>query len=65
MSNVETMSHVDLLDTYGPHREDWLDQRMGSAEEYDALRAEILRRMDSARTSSRGEIAPDKSGYQR
>lgn len=57
MSSIETMSHVDLLDAY--------DESIPGGEQEPLIRAEVLRRMDSARTSSRDEIEPDKGGYQR
>lgn len=62
MSSIETMSHVELLELLGPCP-DCGDGISGA--EYERARAEVLRRMDSARTSSRDEIEPDKDGYQR
>lgn len=60
MSSIETMSHVELLDAYDQM---WDAEHFGT--QHKAVRAEILTRMDSARTSSRDEIEPDKDGYQR
>lgn len=62
MSSIETMLHVELLDELGPCP-DCSDGISGA--EYERVRVEVLRRMDSARTSSRDEIEPDKGGYQR
>lgn len=52
MSEIEEMSHVELLDAY-------VDAADGATEwAPEALREEILRRMDSACTSRREEIRP-------
>ena len=57
MPDVETLSHVDLLDAY-----DALGDLRRVHPEY---RAEILRRMDSACTSQRDEIEPHPDEYRR
>ena len=60
MSDIEALSHVDLVQKF--EAEAWY-----TAPEVvlAPLRAEILRRMDSAATSQRDEIAPDPDGYRR
>lgn len=57
--DIETMSHVDLLNAYDNAR------RGATGPVPQAFREEILRRMDSACTSRREEIAPHPSEYQR
>lgn len=57
MAEIETMSHVALLDAY--------DESIPGQPDEAALRDEILRRMDSAGTSRRDEIAPHSPDHQR
>lgn len=59
-SEIASMSHVDLLDRFEAQAELSVPER-----ETAPVRAEILRRMDSAGTATRDDIAPDAEGYQR
>lgn len=57
MAEIETMSHVALLGLF--------HDTPSNESEHEPLRAEILRRMDSACTSRRQEIEPHRPDHQR
>lgn len=54
---IETMSHAALLDAY--------DESIPGTDSESVIRAEILRRMDSAATSRREEIEPHGPDHRR